>query len=120
MQVFDDEDAWDVLEEIPNDSAAALLLIEHHWAVPLRDAIKTRHAASVHPLGVMRSKDSGDAVIDIDEAAEDLDHLIRAEECLRSSWRGSRWSTQRARPRARPAVRRRRKEQICGGELEAP
>ena len=39
LQVFDDEDAWDVLEEIPNDSAAALLLIEHHWAVPLRDAI---------------------------------------------------------------------------------
>ena len=39
VQVFDDEDAWDVLEEIPNDSAAALLLIEHHWAVPLRDAV---------------------------------------------------------------------------------
>ncbi len=38
IDVFD-EDAWDVLEEIPNDSAAALLLIEHHWAVPLRDAI---------------------------------------------------------------------------------
>jgi uncharacterized membrane protein len=36
---FADEQAWDVLEEIPNDSAAALLLIEHHWAVPLRDAI---------------------------------------------------------------------------------
>jgi uncharacterized membrane protein len=36
---FSDEEAWDVLEEIPNDSAAALLLIEHHWAVPLRDAI---------------------------------------------------------------------------------
>ena len=30
---------WDVLEDIPNDTAAALLLIEHHWAVPLRDAI---------------------------------------------------------------------------------
>ena len=39
VQVFDDEDAWDVLEDIPNDSAAALLLLEHHWAVPLRDAI---------------------------------------------------------------------------------
>jgi uncharacterized membrane protein len=39
VQVFDDEDAWDVLEDIPNDSAAALILIEHHWAVPLRDAI---------------------------------------------------------------------------------
>ena len=39
VSVFSDEDAWDVIEEIPNDSAAALLLIEHHWAVPLRDAI---------------------------------------------------------------------------------
>ena len=28
-----------MLADIPNDSAAALLLIEHHWAVPLRDAI---------------------------------------------------------------------------------
>jgi uncharacterized membrane protein len=39
IQVFSEEDAWDVLEDIPNDSAAALLLLEHHWAVPLRDAI---------------------------------------------------------------------------------
>ena len=39
IEVFDDEDAWDVLDDIPNDSAAALVLIEHHWAVPLRDAI---------------------------------------------------------------------------------
>lgn len=30
---------WDVLDDIPNDSAAALILLEHHWAVPLRDAI---------------------------------------------------------------------------------
>ncbi len=39
VDVFSDEQAWDVLEEIPNDSAAALVLLEHHWAVPLRDAI---------------------------------------------------------------------------------
>jgi uncharacterized membrane protein len=39
IEFFDEEQAWDVLAEIPNDSAAALLLIEHHWAVPLRDAI---------------------------------------------------------------------------------
>jgi uncharacterized membrane protein len=39
VSVFNDEEAWDVLEDIPNDSAAALLLLEHHWAVPLRDAI---------------------------------------------------------------------------------
>jgi uncharacterized membrane protein len=36
---FTDEQAWDVLGEIPNDSAAALILLEHHWAVPIRDAV---------------------------------------------------------------------------------
>jgi uncharacterized membrane protein len=39
IEVFSEEKAWDVLEDIPNDSAAALVLLEHHWAVPLRDAI---------------------------------------------------------------------------------
>jgi uncharacterized membrane protein len=39
LDVFDDELAWDVLADIPNDSAAALILLEHHWAVPLRDAV---------------------------------------------------------------------------------
>jgi hypothetical protein len=39
-EVFTDEDAWDVLEDIPNDTAAALVLIEHRWAIPLRDAIE--------------------------------------------------------------------------------
>ena len=39
VHMFTDEDAWDVIAEIPDDSAAALLLIEHHWAVPLRNAI---------------------------------------------------------------------------------
>jgi uncharacterized membrane protein len=33
------EDAWDVLAEIPEDTAGALILLEHHWAIPLRDAI---------------------------------------------------------------------------------
>jgi uncharacterized membrane protein len=37
--ISDNDEAWDVLEEIPNDSAAALILIEHQWAVPLRDAV---------------------------------------------------------------------------------
>jgi uncharacterized membrane protein len=39
IQVYSDEDAWDVLEDIPNGSAAALLLLEHRWAIPLRDAV---------------------------------------------------------------------------------
>lgn len=36
---FDPATAWDVLADIPNDSAALLLLVEHHWAVPFRDAV---------------------------------------------------------------------------------
>jgi uncharacterized membrane protein len=39
VNVFGGAEDWDVLEDIPNDSAAALILLEHHWAVPLRDAI---------------------------------------------------------------------------------
>jgi uncharacterized membrane protein len=40
MDLFlEEEEGWDVLQDIPNDTAAALVLIEHHWAVPLRDAI---------------------------------------------------------------------------------
>lgn len=47
VHFFSEEDEWDVLAEIPNDSAAALLLIEHHWAVGLRDAV---YAAGGFPL----------------------------------------------------------------------
>jgi uncharacterized membrane protein len=39
IEMFSDEDAWDVLDDIPDGSAAALLLLEHRWAIPLRDAI---------------------------------------------------------------------------------
>ena len=37
--VLDEETAWDVLAEIPPDTAGLLILLEHRWAVPLRDAI---------------------------------------------------------------------------------
>ena len=39
ISAFSDEQAWDILADIPNDSAAALILLEHQWAVPLRDAV---------------------------------------------------------------------------------
>ncbi|MFB4300899.1 hypothetical protein [Actinomadura sp. NTSP31] len=39
LGMFDHEAAWDVLADLPDDSAAALILLEHHWAVPLRDAV---------------------------------------------------------------------------------
>jgi uncharacterized membrane protein len=34
-----EEDAWYVADTIPNGSAAAIILLEHLWAIPLRDAI---------------------------------------------------------------------------------
>jgi uncharacterized membrane protein len=39
VHAFSDQEEWDVVEDIPNNSAAALVLLEHHWAIPLRDAI---------------------------------------------------------------------------------
>ena len=67
IEVFDDEAAWDVLADIPNDSAAALILIEHHWAVPLRDAIAR--------AGGMRLSDGFISPLDLVEIG-----LVSAEE----------------------------------------
>jgi len=43
--VFDDE-VWYVEDAIPNGTAAAVALLEHRWAVPLRDGI--RRAGGFH------------------------------------------------------------------------
>ena len=37
--VLDDDQAWYIADEIPNGTAAAVALIEHRWAIPLREAI---------------------------------------------------------------------------------
>jgi uncharacterized membrane protein len=37
--VFDESEIWYLADAIPNGSAAAVALIEHRWAIPLRDAI---------------------------------------------------------------------------------
>jgi uncharacterized membrane protein len=47
--IFDPE-TWDVVDDIPNDSAAALLLLEHRWAIPLRDAILAEGGAAIGDL----------------------------------------------------------------------
>jgi uncharacterized membrane protein len=38
-QVFDDNQVWYAADAIPNGTAAGIALIEHRWAIPLRDAI---------------------------------------------------------------------------------
>jgi uncharacterized membrane protein len=37
--LIDDSELWNVADSIPEGSAAALALIEHVWASPLRDAV---------------------------------------------------------------------------------
>jgi uncharacterized membrane protein len=44
---FSEEEAWDAVGEIPPNTAALLLLLEHHWAVGLRDAV---YAAGGFPI----------------------------------------------------------------------
>ena len=58
VHVLSEEGAWDVLDEIPNDSAAAIMLVEHRWAIPLRDAILRAGGfpisdGFVHPLDLV-------------------------------------------------------------------
>ncbi len=38
--VLDDDDVWYLADAIPPGTAAAIALIEHRWAIPLRDAIQ--------------------------------------------------------------------------------
>ena len=95
IHVFDDEDAWDVLEEIPNDSAAALVLLEHHWAVPLRDAIAR--------AGGFRISDGFISPLDLVEIG-----LITAEEARSCT----RWRPPRRPPPARSDPRHRRDDML--------
>jgi uncharacterized membrane protein len=37
--LLDDQEVWYVADAIPNGSAAAIALIEHRWAIGLRDSI---------------------------------------------------------------------------------
>jgi uncharacterized membrane protein len=58
VDVFPEAQVWDVVEEIPNDTAAALILLEHRWAIPLRDAIAEAHGfpisdGFIHPLDLV-------------------------------------------------------------------
>jgi uncharacterized membrane protein len=58
VDVFPESQAWDVVDEIPNDTAAAMILLEHRWAIPLRDAIAEAHGfpiadGFIHPLDLV-------------------------------------------------------------------
>jgi uncharacterized membrane protein len=56
--LIDEDQAWDIGDSLPNGSAAAVALIEHLWAAPLRDAIARAGGVPVsdnwiHPLDLV-------------------------------------------------------------------
>jgi uncharacterized membrane protein len=56
--VFDDEAVWYLSDAIPEGTAAAVALLEHRWAIPLRDKIAraggvTLSDAWIHPADLV-------------------------------------------------------------------
>jgi uncharacterized membrane protein len=56
--LFSDTDSWYVDDAIPPGSAAAIALIEHRWAIPLREAIESSNGfhladAWIHPVDLV-------------------------------------------------------------------
>jgi uncharacterized membrane protein len=57
-QVFDDAETWYVDDAIPPGTAAAVALLEHRWAIGLRDAIRNANGfhladAWIHPADLV-------------------------------------------------------------------
>jgi len=73
--ILGDESSWYVDDVIPPNTAAAIAIIEHRWAIPLREAIQNAggfHLADswIHPvdlvaLGILAAEEAG-----LDEAGE--------------------------------------------------
>lgn len=56
--LLNEEDFWYADDAIPNGSAAAIVLIEHRWAIPLRDTIRDAGGAAladawIHPADLV-------------------------------------------------------------------
>jgi hypothetical protein len=56
--VGDAEESWSLEEAIPNDSAAAIALVEHRWAIGTRDAIRAAGGVAladawIHPADLV-------------------------------------------------------------------
>jgi uncharacterized membrane protein len=56
--VFDDSEAWFVGDSIPDGTTAAIALIEHRWAIPLRDKIMAADGVAladawIHPADLI-------------------------------------------------------------------
>ncbi len=58
-KMYDPEEVWVLADEIPPGMTAAIIMLEHRWAVPLRDAITNANGAIlvdewIHPEDLVR------------------------------------------------------------------
>ena len=44
-ELYDDAEVWYIADSIPPGMTAAIVILEHRWAIPLRNAIMRRPAA---------------------------------------------------------------------------
>ena len=75
--ILADAGGWDVLEDIPNDTAAALILLEHRWAIPVRDAVVRAGGFRISD-GFISPLDLVDLGMHTAEEAQDLHNLETA------------------------------------------
>ena len=66
--VFEESEAWDIADAIPDGTTAAIALLEHRWAIPLRDKIVAAggvaladewiHPADLVAIGALAGQDA--------------------------------------------------------------
>ena len=64
-----DEDLWSVEEAIPNDSAAAIALVEHRWAIGTRDAIRAAGGVAVADAWIHPADLAAAGLVEAEDAA---------------------------------------------------
>ncbi len=64
-----DEELWSLEEAIPNDSAAAIALVEHRWAIGTRDAIRAAGGVAVADAWIHPADLAAAGLIDAEDAA---------------------------------------------------
>jgi hypothetical protein len=63
------EESWSLDEAIPNDSAAAIALVEHRWAIATRDAIRAAGGFAVADAWIHPADVAAAGLIDAEDAA---------------------------------------------------
>jgi hypothetical protein len=63
-----EEESWSLDEAIPNDSAAAIALVEHRWAIGTRDAIRAGGGVAVADAWIHPADLAAAGLIDAEDA----------------------------------------------------